>query len=198
MNPVVAYYESVSSLLKKIVDNEQERIQKAATILAEAIQKDRLIYVLGTGGHSSMAAEEMFWRAGGLVPIYPILDPGLSVMHGALRSNLIERTPGYIAPILKYHGLTRGDVLILCNAYGINAATIDAALECRTSRRSRRSPSPPLNSAEESHRAILRATPPIRISTRWLTITSIAGCPLGTRSFPSRGFHRKCVPRRPW
>lgn len=131
MNPIEAYHGSVSALLKKIVDNEQERMRKASTILAEAIQKDRLIYVLGTGGHSSMAAEEMFWRAGGLVPIYPILDPGLSVMHGALRSNLIERTPGYIAPILKYHGLTRGDVLLLCNAYGINASTIDAALECR-------------------------------------------------------------------
>lgn len=131
MNPIEAYHGSVSALLKKIVDNEQERIRKASTILAEAIQKDKLIYVLGTGGHSAMAAEEMFWRAGGLVPIYPILDPGLSVMHGALRSNLIERTPGYIAPILKYHGLTRGDVLLLCNAYGINATTIDAALECR-------------------------------------------------------------------
>jgi uncharacterized phosphosugar-binding protein len=131
MGAVEDYYHAVSSLLKKIVEREQERIKKGASILADRIQKDKLIFVLGTGGHSSMAAEEMFWRAGGLVPIYPILDPGLSVMHGALRSNLVERTPGYIAPILKYHGLTQEDVLIICNAYGINAATIDAALECR-------------------------------------------------------------------
>ena len=47
-------------------------------------------------GHSYIASEEMFWRAGGLVPIYPILDPGLSLSHGAWRSNLVERTPGYI------------------------------------------------------------------------------------------------------
>jgi uncharacterized phosphosugar-binding protein len=131
MAAIEDYYRSISSLLRKIADTEQEKIKKAASILADTIEKDKLIFILGTGGHSSMAAEEMFWRAGGLVPIYPILDPGLSVMHGALRSNLLERTPGYISPILKYHGLTQGDVLILCNAYGINAATIDAALECR-------------------------------------------------------------------
>jgi uncharacterized phosphosugar-binding protein len=81
MGAIEEYYHAVSSLLKKIVEREQERIKKGASILADRIQKDKLIFVLGTGGHSSMAAEEMFWRAGGLVPIYSILDPGLSVMR---------------------------------------------------------------------------------------------------------------------
>jgi uncharacterized phosphosugar-binding protein len=85
--------------------------------------------VIGTGGHSYIACEEMFWRAGGFASVYPILDPGFSVSHGAWRSMLIERTPGYVIPILKYHGVGKDDVLIVCNAYGINAATIDAATE---------------------------------------------------------------------
>ena len=131
MGAIDAYHQSVSQLFKKITDSEQERVLKGASLLADAITKDRLIYVLGTGGHSMMGAEEMFWRAGGLVPIYPVLDPGLSVINGALRSNIIERMPGYIGPILKYHGLSQGDILIICNAYGINSATIDAVLECR-------------------------------------------------------------------
>jgi uncharacterized phosphosugar-binding protein len=50
------------------------------------------------------------------------------VIHGALRSNLIERTPGYIGNIIKMHGLSAGGVLMVCNAYGINATTIDSAL----------------------------------------------------------------------
>jgi uncharacterized phosphosugar-binding protein len=128
-DPITQYHTAVSAMLQKIADTQREPIRRAAARLADAIAADRYVYVIGTGGHSYIAAEEMFWRAGGLVPIYPILDPGLSLSHGAWRSNLVERTPGYVMPILTYHGVSRGDVLIVCNAYGINAATIDAATE---------------------------------------------------------------------
>lgn len=129
MDGIAQYHAAITDMLQKIVDTQREPIGRAARRMADAIGEERYIYVIGTGGHSYIACEEMFWRAGGLVPIYPILDPGLSLSHGAWRSNLIERTPGYVIPILKYHGLGRGDVLIVCNAYGINAATIDAAQE---------------------------------------------------------------------
>src|SRR5512138_489347 len=122
MDVISQYHAAISGMLQKIVDTQREPIRRAAARLAEAIAEGRYIYVIGTGGHSYIAAEEMFWRAGGLVPIYPILDPGLSLSQGAWRSNLVERTVGYVPPILKYHGVGRGDVLIVCNAYGINAA----------------------------------------------------------------------------
>ena len=129
MDGIAQYHVAITAMLQKIVDTQREPIGCAARRMAEAIAEERYIYVIGTGGHSYIACEELFWRAGGLVPIYPILDPGLSLSHGAWRSNLIERTPGYVIPILKYNGLGRGDILIVCNAYGINAATIDAAQE---------------------------------------------------------------------
>ncbi|HYL80427.1 MAG TPA: SIS domain-containing protein [Candidatus Acidoferrum sp.] len=129
MDIIAQYHAAVTAVLQKIVDTQRESIKRAALRCADAIMEDRYLYVIGTGGHSYIACEEMFWRAGGLVPVYPILDPGFSVSHGAWRSMLIERTPGYVIPILKYHGLGKGDVLIMCNAYGINAATIDAATE---------------------------------------------------------------------
>jgi uncharacterized phosphosugar-binding protein len=129
MDGIAQYHAVVTAMLQKIADTQRETIGRAARRCAEAIVEDRYLYVIGTGGHSYIACEEMFWRAGGLVPVYPILDPGLSLSHGAWRSNLIERTPGYVIPILKYHGVRKADVLIVCNAYGINAATIDAALE---------------------------------------------------------------------
>ena len=90
---------------RRSLDTQKEAIRTAARRCADAIAEDRYLYVIGTGGHSYIASEEMFWRAGGLVPIYPILDPGLSLSQGAWRSNLIERTPGYVIPILKYHGV---------------------------------------------------------------------------------------------
>lgn len=50
---------------------------------------------------------------------------------GALRSMAIERTPGYGRVVINDQGLQSGDLLVLVNAYGINAALIDAALLAR-------------------------------------------------------------------
>lgn len=126
------YYNTIASVLKKIVENEQESINKAATILAKAVSKDKLINVIGPGGHSNLAAEEVLWRAGGLAVVNPILDPGTLLMFGAKRSNYIERTPGYAKAVLDSYNIIKGDVLVIINAYGINAMTIDCALECKS------------------------------------------------------------------
>ena len=58
-----------------------------------------------------------------------ILDEGTLLSNGALRSMAIERTPGYGRIVIADRELGDGDLLILVNAYGINAALIDAALE---------------------------------------------------------------------
>jgi uncharacterized phosphosugar-binding protein len=60
-----------------------------------------------------------------------ILDEGTLLSSGALRSMAIERTPGYGRIVIANQQLKAGDLLILVNAYGINAALIDAALEAR-------------------------------------------------------------------
>ncbi len=131
MEVIAQYHAAITAMLQRIVDTQREPIARAAGRCADAIVEDRYLYVIGTGGHSYIACEEMFWRAGGLASVYPILDPGFSVSHGAWRSMLIERTPGYVVPVLTYHGLGKGDVLIVCNAYGINTATIDAATHAK-------------------------------------------------------------------
>jgi uncharacterized phosphosugar-binding protein len=131
MTPIDKYFDIVLECLKKIKTNEKENIKKAADIIAKNIEEGKLIHVIGTGGHSHMGAEELFYRAGGLVPINPIIDSGLSLRDGAIRSTLIERTPGYVKTLLEYYGVKGGDVIIVVNAYGINSATIDAALESK-------------------------------------------------------------------
>ena len=64
-----------------------------------------------------------------------ILDEGTLLSNGALRSMAIERTPGYGKIVIADQRLGDGDLLILVNAYGINAALIDAALEAKRARR---------------------------------------------------------------
>jgi uncharacterized phosphosugar-binding protein len=115
------------------IEAQATAIEAAARPLATAVAHGQLIHVIGPGGHSNMAAEEVLWRAGGLVPINPILDAGTNLIHGAKRSNYVERTPGYARQVLDAYrvGRTPGEVIVIVNAYGINAMTIDTALEAR-------------------------------------------------------------------
>ncbi|MBC7109125.1 MAG: SIS domain-containing protein [Methanomassiliicoccales archaeon] len=124
------YKDTVISLLQEIEEQEQEAINRAADLMAETIKKDQLIHVIGPGGHSNIGAYEMFYRAGGLVPVNAILDPGTLLSMGARRSTIIERTPEYGRAVLEAFDVDDG-VLIIVNAYGINAMCIDVALEAR-------------------------------------------------------------------
>lgn len=124
------YRDTVIGLLQKIEEKEQGAIDKATDLMARAIKEDKLIHVIGPGGHSNMGAYELFYRAGGLVPVNAILDPGTLISMGALRSTIIERTPGYGISVLDAFYVKDG-VLIVVNAYGINAMCIDVALEAR-------------------------------------------------------------------
>lgn len=123
------YRMFIIELMNAIARDEKDSLSKAANIMADTIQDGKLIYVFGTGGHSYICAEEMFYRAGGLVPVSPILDPGVSLAFGAARSTWIERLPGYSQRVLKSYEVGQGDTLVVANAYGINGSTIDAAIE---------------------------------------------------------------------
>jgi uncharacterized phosphosugar-binding protein len=127
-----AYGAAVSNILAKILA-EEEAITAAARAMAVSIAADGVIHVIGPGGHSNMAAEEVLWRAGGLVPINAILDAGTNLIHGAKRSNYVERTPGYAQRVLDAYRVGRepGEVIIIANAYGVNAMCIDTVLEAK-------------------------------------------------------------------
>jgi uncharacterized phosphosugar-binding protein len=127
----VSYLEEAHALMRAILDEEREPLDRAAERLADQIAADRLIFVYGPGGHSNLAAQEIFFRAGGLMHVSAILDEGTLLSGGARRSMAIERLPGYGRIVIADRGIREGDLLILVNAYGINAALIDAALEAK-------------------------------------------------------------------
>jgi uncharacterized phosphosugar-binding protein len=131
MEPVARLYEAASELLRRLAEEEAGNIRRVGQVLADVIAADHLLFVFGTGGHSYIAAEEMSYRAGGLGAVFPILDPGVSIAFGARRSTSVERTPGYAQAVLTTYPITTDDILIIVNAYGINACTIDAALWAR-------------------------------------------------------------------
>ena len=125
------YLATVHALMCRILDEEAAPLDAAAERLAGQIVADRLVHVFGPGGHSNLAAQEIFFRAGGLMHVSALLDAGTLLSNGALRSMAVERLPGYGRVVIADAGLGRGDLLILVNAYGINATLIDAAIEAR-------------------------------------------------------------------
>ncbi|HOS71871.1 MAG TPA: sugar isomerase domain-containing protein [Bacteroidales bacterium] len=127
------YLNQVIDLLKKVEEREADNIDKGAELMAKAIEKDELIHVYGGGGHTTLVMGEMFFRAGGLANINPIMEPGLSVFNQALKYLELERTVNYGRAIVKYFKIKKGEVLIIFHNIGINPATIDAAMEAKES-----------------------------------------------------------------
>lgn len=125
------YYKSIIENLELVNSTQSENIAKAGKLMADAIEQDRLISVYGGGGHTTLPVGEMFFRAGGLSCINPIMETGLSVFNQALKYLELERTVNYGSAIVKYYNLQKDDVLIIFHNIGINPATIDAAMEAK-------------------------------------------------------------------
>ncbi|MBQ2708982.1 MAG: sugar isomerase domain-containing protein, partial [Clostridia bacterium] len=125
------YFAKILANLEKVNANEEKNLDAAASLMADAIENDRLIHVYGGGGHTTLPVGEMFFRAGGLANIDPVMEPALSVFNQALKYLELERTVNFGASIVKYYQLQKDDVLIIFHNIGINPATIDAAMEAK-------------------------------------------------------------------
>ena len=125
------FLDKAESLLEKVRAEQAANVSKATDLMVEAIKKDELIHVYGGGGHTTLVMGEMFFRAGGLANINPIMETSLSVFNQALKYLELERTENYGASIVKYYKVQPGEVFIIFHNIGINPATIDAAMEAK-------------------------------------------------------------------
>lgn len=127
---VSEYTQAVENLLTVLQRENKTVVDRCAVALKTAIDNGGLLYVFGSG-HSSILVEEAFHRAGGLVPVYPILHEFISPHTTAKISGKLERLEG-IAPILfARSGAKKGDLMFIASNSGINAASIEMAAECR-------------------------------------------------------------------
>lgn len=131
MSTSFGYLETAMELMQKIEKEQYDNMVTAARMMCEATLNDKLIHVYGGGGHTTLPVGEMFFRAGGLSNINPIMETGLSVFNQALKYLQMERCENFGRAIVKYYDLQPDDVLLIFHNIGINAATIDAALEAK-------------------------------------------------------------------
>ena len=126
------FLEICKEFLDRIEEAQAENFKKAGQLIGDKIMEGGIVHVVGTGGHACLPAYDMFYRAGALVPINYIIPIGaLYGAGGATHGMRMERTPEYMTQVIDYYRVGNGDVAIVFNNIGVNAATIDAALACK-------------------------------------------------------------------
>lgn len=130
MSKATEYIENAQKIIQKIADTQSDKIDAAARLVTNTLECGHKVFAFGTG-HSHMLAEELFYRAGGLVKIHPIFETALMLHESASVSTLMERLGGYGEIIFNDYGLERGDTLLLFSNSGRNGAVIDLALLAR-------------------------------------------------------------------
>lgn len=125
------YHEIVVEILERVEREQIGNIVKAAELIADSISEDKLIHVYAGGGHTWIPVAEVFYRAGGLACINPLMDYGISPFNQALHYMPFERLPGYGRAVIDYYNPQRGEVIIIVHNIGVNPATIDAAIACK-------------------------------------------------------------------
>ena len=124
------YIENVKKIIEQIEENCSENIENAAKAFSQALINDRKIFLFGTG-HSHMLSEELFYRAGGLLNIQPILIDELMLHISASESTEKEREEGLAEKIFSDYAISDNDVIVIISNSGRNGVIVDMALLCK-------------------------------------------------------------------
>lgn len=125
------YLNQMNEILLKVENEQAQSLAAAASAMADAIEQDRLIYLFGGGGHTCLVMQELFWRAGGLANICPMIDYSIHPVTPAYMYLGHERMHGVGNHIVDYYDVQKDDVVIVFHSYGFNPPTIDCALESK-------------------------------------------------------------------
>ena len=122
------YIKEIQRLVEIVPSAQAESMEKAAELVADALCSGGYVFTFGTG-HSHLLAEEIFYRAGGLARVCPILEDSLMLHRAAARSSQLERAPGLAIHLLDDVDAVRfGGVMFLFSNSGCNTVAVDMAL----------------------------------------------------------------------
>jgi len=100
-------------------------VAAAADLIVERIESGRVLYAFGAS-HAGLLVQDQFYRAGGLVPIWPILPARLMLnVTPVTATSRLEQTPGVAAEILQDVPLGQGDLLLIVSVSGRNPVPVE-------------------------------------------------------------------------
>lgn len=125
------YIAEIKRLVEAVPAAQDAPMERAASLVADALCGEGYVFTFGTG-HSHLLAEEIFYRAGGLARVCPILEDSLMLHRAAARSSQIERASGIAKPLLDdVDAVKFGGVMFLFSNSGCNTVAVDMAMEAR-------------------------------------------------------------------
>jgi len=124
------YADKLIHLIGCVRDSQRESILAAARLAADTICSDGLIYVFGCG-HSHLLAEEVFYRAGGLACVTPIVNEPLMLHESATTSGKLEKTQGLADTVLSGYEFGEHDLLVVISTSGVNGVPVEVAVEAK-------------------------------------------------------------------
>ncbi|MGH3385397.1 MAG: sugar isomerase domain-containing protein [Nocardioidaceae bacterium] len=113
------YLARAALLLQRLDEQEGERIERVGADVARSVASGGIVHLFGSG-HSHMAAEEPFVRAGTLTAVRAIWPQQIT--------DRFERVPGLGAAVLSMDDVREGEVLFVISNSGRNPLPIDVAL----------------------------------------------------------------------
>ena len=114
-----------AQLAVALADHVTSAIAAAADLIVATISDGRVLYAFGAS-HAGLLVQDQFYRAGGLVPIWPILPSALMLnVEPVTATSALEQSPGAAADILAEVPLGAGDLLLIVSVSGRNPVTVE-------------------------------------------------------------------------
>ena len=130
MSAIHTYFDNLSALIARTLETQQAGMEEAAQHIAACFRNGGMLYTFGTG-HGHLLALEIFYRAGGMARVCPILDEKLMLHISAAKSTHEERDEAWLPILLEKYPIKKGDVLISISNSGRNAVPVLLAKEAR-------------------------------------------------------------------
>lgn len=126
------FFDAAIGLLERVRDEEGASIVAAGGAIADTVASGGRLFAFGAG-HSSLAAQDVVYRAGGFALMNLLTVPGMvgvDVMPATLGSAL-ERVDGLATTVLNCSPAEAGDVLIVVSLSGRNTLPVEMARYAR-------------------------------------------------------------------
>ncbi|GGD77237.1 SIS domain-containing protein [Paenibacillus nasutitermitis] len=127
VTPIDRYFHEIKEMLGKIMKEQKPSMLATSELFTDTVERGNSIYITGCS-HSSIIAQETFYRAGGFLLMNPIFLPGMTLeTFPPTRTSKYERISGIAEAVLSETKLCAGDTLVIVSISGRNTVPIEMA-----------------------------------------------------------------------